>query len=100
MKPVRFHRAARAELAKAVDYYESRRSGLGLDFQDEVEAVVRRIQPNPGIGGRYKDTNFRHCLVRRFPYVVFYRELESTIWIIAVAHGKRRPGYWSRRRTE
>ena len=100
MKPMRFHRLATPELAGAVEYYENWRSGLGLDFQDEVEAVVCRVQQNPGIGGHYKDTRFRHCLVRRFPYVVFYQELDSTIWIIAVAHGKRRPGYWSRRRME
>jgi toxin ParE1/3/4 len=100
MKPVRFHRLASAELEKAVAYYERQRLGLGLDLQTEIEATVRRIQQNPYAGGVYKNTHFRHCIVRRFPYVVFYRELEDTIWIVAVAHGRRRPDYWSRRRVE
>ena len=100
MKPARFHRLARAELEKAVDYYERQRLGLGLDMQTEVEAVVRRIEQNPQSGALYKNTTFRYRVVRRFPYVVFYRELEDTIWIVAVAHGKRRPDYWSRRRVE
>jgi toxin ParE1/3/4 len=100
MKPVRFHRLAREELEKAVEYYERHRSGLGLDLQTEVEAAVRRIAQNPLTGALYKKTRCRHCLVRRFPYVVFYREFGDTVWIVAVAHGKRRPDYWSRRRPQ
>jgi toxin ParE1/3/4 len=98
MKPVRFHRLAREELEAAIGYYERQRPGLGLDLQTEIEALVCRIQQNPHIGGLYKSTDFRHCVARRFPYLVFYRELEQLVWIVAVAHGKRRPDYWSRRR--
>jgi hypothetical protein len=32
--------------------------------------------------------------------IAFYAELEEAIWIVAVAHGKRRPDYWRRRRFE
>jgi toxin ParE1/3/4 len=39
----------------------------------------------------------RHPLVG-FPYQIFYTELEDAIWIAAVAHGRRRPDYWRRRR--
>jgi toxin ParE1/3/4 len=98
MKQVRFPRSARAELEQAVDCYERRRSGLGLDLQAEVETAVRRIEQNPQGGAPYKNTRFRYRVVQRFPYVVFYRDLEDAIWIVAVAHGKRRPDYWSRRR--
>ena len=49
---------------------------------------------------RYKATEFRHYVVRRFPYIIFYVELEEAIWIVAVAHGRRRPDYWRRRRME
>ena len=100
MKSVRFHRLARAELEQAVDYYEGQRSGLGLDLQTEIEVTVRRLEQNPQLGALYKNTCSRYRVLRRFPYVVFYRELETTLWIVAVAHGKRRPDYWSRRRME
>ena len=36
--------------------------------------------------------------VRKFPYKVVYRNQQDGIEIIAVAHGKRRPGYWKGRR--
>jgi plasmid stabilization system protein ParE len=37
-------------------------------------------------------------LVRRFPYVVVYRQIAARVQIVAVAHGKRKPGYWKRRK--
>jgi toxin ParE1/3/4 len=42
----------------------------------------------------------RKSSVRRFPYVVFYLDLEEYIWIAAVAHQRRRPGYWVYRTPE
>ncbi len=39
----------------------------------------------------------RRYLLKRFPFVIVYRAAESRIEIIAVAHGRRRPGYWAAR---
>jgi hypothetical protein len=36
----------------------------------------------------------RRVMLHRFPYFVVFRELPHKIQIIAVAHAKRRPGYW------
>ena len=98
MKPVIIHRSARKELDGAIAHYESIRTGLGLDLQDEVEHAVSRLQADPQLGPRYKATEYRFWLIRRFPYVVYYLELDEFIWVAAVAHGRRRPGYWTRRR--
>jgi plasmid stabilization system protein ParE len=40
----------------------------------------------------------RKRFLKRFPYVVFFGIDWSTIEILAVAHAKRRPGYWLDRR--
>jgi hypothetical protein len=40
----------------------------------------------------------RKFLLRRFPYSVVYRITERELQVIAVAHGRRRPGYWRIRR--
>ena len=93
-----FHRAARRELDDAMAWYEQRQRGLGLDLADEVERVLNRIQQDPAGGSPYKDIGYRLRFVRRFPYVIYYLELDESIWIAAVAHGKRRPGYWRRRK--
>ena len=39
----------------------------------------------------------RKFLLHRFPYAVVYRELSSTLQVLAVAHGHPRPGYWKNR---
>jgi toxin ParE1/3/4 len=100
VKLTELHSAAQSELDRAVAYYEGERAGLGLEFLAEVEAEVALIRRNPKLRGRCQATEFRKSVLRRFPYVIFYREREETIWIAAVAHAKRRPGYWMRRRPE
>ncbi len=99
MKPVLFHAAAEAELHDAIAFYESRRAGLGLSFRSEVEHVVDLIQQHPDRWAGYKDTAYRKCSLDRFPFNVFYLELEDVIWIAAIAHQKRKPGYWLHRET-
>ncbi len=98
MKPVIIHGQARMELDEAMAFYDQQKSGLGPALQGAVERAVEAIQQNPKLGAPYKNTEFRYYVVRRFPYVIFYVELMDAIWIVAVAHGKRRPGYWRRRR--
>ncbi len=49
---------------------------------------------------RYKNTDYRKCVIQRFPYVMYYMDLDAVIWIAAIAHAKRRPGYWMSRTPE
>lgn len=100
MKKIRFHPATKSEYDRAISYYHRQRAGLGLDFQTEVERIVSMIQENPRLGGFYASTRFRYHLANRFPYLVVFLEREDAIWIMAVAHGRRRPAYWRRRRPE
>jgi toxin ParE1/3/4 len=100
VKPVIFHSQARAELEEAVAYYEKQRQGLGLALQSEVERTIAMLRRNPHRGARYKATEFRYRLARRFPYIVFYTELDDALWIAAIAHGKRKPNYWKGRQME
>jgi toxin ParE1/3/4 len=97
VKPVVFHRAARAELDEAVGYYEEQCGGLGLDLQDKIEHAVAMIQRHPQTWPHHGRTKFRKYLLERFPYVVFYWDRPDAIWIMAVAHAKRRPNYWANR---
>ena len=93
MKPVEFHPEAFAELEAAADYYERQVPGLARDLRKEIENAVKRIQSTPSRWSPYRKET-RRILVRRFPYLVIYRELADKIVIVAVAHGSRRPGYW------
>ena len=100
MKPSIFHPDARAELRAAVAYYEQQRPGLGRDLQREVERAITRIQQHPQVFPQHNEVGLRKCFVRRFPYTIFYLELSDQIWIAAVAHQRRRPGYWRSRTPE
>ncbi|MBV9123258.1 MAG: type II toxin-antitoxin system RelE/ParE family toxin [Planctomycetes bacterium] len=100
MKPVVIHRLARAELDEAMAFYERQQRGLGLDLQTEIQQAITHIQANPGLGSPYKATDFRYWVLRRFPYVLYYADLEDALWVVAIAHGSRRPDYWKRRRLE
>lgn len=87
------------EFAKAVCWYEARRPGLGGEFFDEVGAILTLIEANPEIGMTISaDGQTRRALVGRFPYQVVYRLKSTEIVIVAIAHLKRRPGYWKNRR--
>jgi toxin ParE1/3/4 len=92
----RFHPAAEAELKESSDWYEDRREGLGLDFLAAVRNKIFEVLANPQRWRAFNGT--RRVLVGRFPYALVYREITpDEIEIIAVAHFKKRPKYWSRR---
>jgi plasmid stabilization system protein ParE len=97
-RPVRSSEPASDELAEAVRWYESRRTGLGGEFFDAVVATVSLIETNPEIGTTISpDGQTRRVLVVRFPYQVVYRLRPTEMVIVAIAHLKRRPGYWKNR---
>ncbi len=89
---------ALAEFRAATGWYEARTRGLGTDFNDAVETKFSEIagQPDrfPRIGRKY-----REAAVKDFPYRVIYRvEPGGDVLVVAVAHTKRRSGYWRGRK--
>lgn len=98
MKPVIIQREASAELEEDMSWYEKRQTGLGLDLESEVEQTIALVRRDPSIGMRYRNTQVQYVRVKRFPYVVYFQEFDDAIWVIAIAHGRRRPGYWKKRK--
>jgi toxin ParE1/3/4 len=39
----------------------------------------------------------RRCLVKRFPFAIFYRVGSDVVTVLAAAHTSRRPGFWRKR---
>ena len=95
--PIIFHRLAEDELNEAAAYYAQSRPGLGDAFVTEVQHAVDRLAELPS-AGRPVDRDVRWWLVKRFPYSILYRVCENHIRILAIAHQKRRPFYWLKRR--
>ena len=98
MMEVSFHPEARAELLAAVEYYEEQAPGLGGHLVDEVERAVEFVAGQPELGSPLdKSRGLRRWMLRRFPYYLIYRVEESTALVLALAHQRRRPGYWRAR---
>jgi toxin ParE1/3/4 len=83
-----------------MEFYKSRAVGLGLDLQAEVKKATAKIQQNPELWPPHKRSGFRKYFLNRFPFTVFYMEVPDCIWVTAIAHGRRHPDYWKRRRLE
>jgi toxin ParE1/3/4 len=91
-----FHPEAEFEVIEAAAHYESEVPGLGERFGDELERVIELLIDNPKLGATVEG-EIRHFVLRRFPFSVIYAEVGDVLYILAVAHGSRKPGYWSER---
>lgn len=92
-RSLEFHRAARAELKDATEWYLARSVTAAAGFVHEVDHALARIQEAPE---RYPVTSRgRHRFVLlSFPFDVVYRIAMDHVEVIAVAHHSRRPAYW------
>lgn len=96
MKSFRILSQASEELEASVAFYNSLRKGLGTAFLAEFENTKRRIEALP-LAARSLCNNLRRRPIHRFPYFVMYRVSDDEITIIAIAHRRRRPGFWAGR---
>lgn len=92
-----FHPEAAAEFAAAIDWYEERANGLGLDLAAEVREAIGRALSLPA-AWQQVSPDIRRVLVHRFPYGVLYAHENDHVFVLAVMHLSRRPGYWLKRR--
>lgn len=93
---LQFIALAKKELFRVHARYERKRPGLGDRFADEVQSAINSIKEHPHAWIRL-DEILRRRNLRHFPYHLVYAVKGREIIIIAVAHHRRRPGYWRRR---
>ena len=96
MRWVEFHPEAQNEFVSAARFYEDQRRGLGLDFTLTIQRTYERLPESPAAGASF-GRRLRRVLVPKFPYGLLYRVEADRIYIIAVMHLHRRPGYWRSR---
>jgi len=96
MSPAELHPQADQELSEVALYYEGQAAGLGGDFLAEFDRTLRFLLQFP-VAGRTLPHGSRRLSFRRFPYHVIYRIEPDRVFILAIAHHRRRPGYWRAR---
>lgn len=92
----RIHPAADAEFAEAIRYYTAVDPELGRRFYKEMEILIREVCEYPQRFYVF-DPPVRRRLSVVFPYAVVYVERPEAVWILAIMHMKRMPGYWRER---
>jgi hypothetical protein len=98
MKPIRFNALAEQEMNEAAARYEAERRGLGGEFLQEISRGLGFLSRFPEAAPVARGS-IRSLVVSRFPYRILYRQLPSGgLRVLALAHDKRRPGYWTGRR--
>jgi len=93
MTSVIFDPDAKVEFLAAIQYYDDCQHGLGRRFRFIVESSIKKIAEAPFMY-RILQAPFRRFLLPKFPYAIMYSIEPDHIRIIAVAHTKRKPGYW------
>lgn len=93
---VDFHPDAEREFIEASRYYETQVPGLGESFIFELEQLKNLLSRYPELGVHI-DNNLRRVSFRRFPYSLIYGIEANRVWVVAIAHQHRRPGYWKER---
>jgi plasmid stabilization system protein ParE len=96
VRSVEFHPDAQNEFISAAQFYEDETIGLGLDFILTVQRTYERLLEFPASGAPF-GRHLRRMLIPKFPYALLYRIEPDRIYIVAVMHLHRRPGYWRSR---
>jgi toxin ParE1/3/4 len=92
---------AELERDQAIEWYEGERQGLGLQFFERYETAVQHALRFPESGSLVTDRRLvrdvRRHVFDQFPYDLITTVAREQLVVVAVAHHKRRPGYWRKR---
>jgi toxin ParE1/3/4 len=94
---LRVHPAADREATAATTWYRDRSEDAAIDFARAVREGVQAVRQRPARWPRWQRSEVRRKVLRRFPFSIFYLVEPEGVVIVAIAHHKRRPGYWKQR---
>jgi plasmid stabilization system protein ParE len=98
MATIDFHPEAFDELEASAEWYLRRSEMAAKGFAVAVESALQKISDDPDrfprVGHRC-----RACNLLSYPFQIVFRDDVERIFVVAVAHAKRRPGYWRGRMT-
>jgi toxin ParE1/3/4 len=90
------HTEAEAEILHALEWYAQRSGVAARAFMQELSSMVALAARSPE-SWPIRFGNTRHIVFPRFPFDLVFRIKGETVEIVAVAHQRRRPSYWSNR---
>jgi len=99
MIKVEFHPEAEQELSEAKSWYRERSKLAARAFATAIATAFLHITASPM---RWPETRpgERRYVLTRFPFSILYRLRANVVFVTAIAHQKRRPGYWLDRKMD
>lgn len=91
-----FHPSVKSEISSSYNWYQKQAIGLGNDFLNELESSYGAIVELPDTWPKIQK-GFRRFLLSKFPFSIIYKVFENNIYVVAVMHNSRKPGYWVER---
>ncbi|MGF1555446.1 type II toxin-antitoxin system RelE/ParE family toxin [Paucihalobacter sp.] len=82
---------AQAEIDKAIEWYESRQVGLGLDFLNYLDGYFQTLKNEKALFEIKRKHVFRELPLKRFPYVIIYEEFRNQIIVYSVFNTSQDP---------
>jgi hypothetical protein len=93
---LRFHPRVVEDLKQAISWYDEISIELGNRFRSQVNAPFDEIALRPTFFA-FAFANVRFAIVRRFPYLVLFREMGEVILVLGIFHSASDPAKWQKR---
>ena len=93
---IHLHPRAADEAEAARIWYAERNPRAAEMFLDELDLAIVRVAENPQRWPQLRGP-FRRYIFSKFPFSLVYRSTPTLIEVVAVAHHRRKPGYWKTR---
>jgi toxin ParE1/3/4 len=87
---------ATGDLRNAVEWYALRSVRTATAFIHEIDRGLDLVSRTSALWPEF-EAGTRRYVLRRYPYSVIYRVHEGVVEVVAIAHHRRKPGYWSKR---
>ncbi|MFO0809985.1 MAG: type II toxin-antitoxin system RelE/ParE family toxin [Gemmataceae bacterium] len=100
MKLLDLNDEAKYEFEDAIRYYARANRAKADEFEQAVRDAFTTIARSPRRFAVDRGGPTRRLIMRKWPYIIYYPDLDDRVWIGAVAHNKRRPDYWAHRNPE
>ena len=82
--------AANIEITEAYLYYEEKRTGLGEEFLEHLDAYCDRITTNPNHLSKKREP-YREAFIKRFPFLIIYEVTKKKIIVYSVFNTWKNP---------
>ncbi len=99
MAEIIFHPDTVLEIKSSYEWYQNQAEGLGEDFIEELESAYEAIAELPRTWPKFTKS-CRRFLLSKFPFSVIYQVSNNSIFVLAIMHNSRKPGYWEGRTSD